>query len=382
MCAQNDNYTKIDHYVERLLQGSTPDMPHWNIESIRGGKAPHWNYIDGCMITALLCAGEITGEERYVDFAEKFIDYYVAEDGTIRGYVQEKYNLDDINEGRVLFDLYKKTGKEKYKKAIFLLRGQLDKQPRTNTGNFWHKQIYPNQIWLDGLYMAQVFYVRFQKEFGGGDYSDTLAQFKNVRKYMFNEEKKLYYHGMDCSKSIFWADKETGCSKNFWLRAIGWFCVALVDIIELMDDENTRKELCEIFSEAMEGILQYADAETGMFYQVVDRKGQEGNYLETSGSSMIAYAMIKGARLGVIGQQYAVAGKKAFDGICEKYLKISADGELNLGGICLVAGLGPQDNRRRDGSFEYYISEPVVENDAKGVAPFVLCYMEVKRNAQ
>lgn len=373
------NYEQIDKYIERLLEGSTPEAPLWNIESIRQGKAPHWNYIDGCMITALLCAAEITGEEKYADFAERFIDYYVAEDGSIRGYSKEKYNLDDVNEGRVLFDLYKKTGKEKYKKAIFLLHEQLEKQPRTNTGNFWHKLIYPNQIWLDGLYMAQVFSVRFQKEFGGGDYSDAVSQFKNVRRLMFDEEKKLYYHGCDCSKTAFWADKNTGCSKNFWLRAIGWFCISLIDNIDYLDDENAKKELCAIFSEAIDGIAQYADTETGMFWQVVDQGGRDGNYLETSGSSMIAYAMMKGARLGVIDGKYAAMGKKTFDGICEKYLSVNDSGELDLGGICLVAGLGPEDNRRRDGSYEYYVSEPIVNNDAKGVAPFVLCYTEVKR---
>lgn len=373
------NYEQIDKYIERLLEGSTPEAPLWNIESIRQGKAPHWNYIDGCMITALLCAAEITGEEKYADFAERFIDYYVAEDGSIRGYSKEKYNLDDVNEGRVLFDLYKKTGKEKYKKAIFLLHEQLEKQPRTNTGNFWHKLIYPNQIWLDGLYMAQVFSVRFQKEFGGGDYSDAVSQFKNVRRLMFDEEKKLYYHGCDCSKTAFWADKNTGCSKNFWLRAIGWFCISLIDNIDYLDDENAKKELCAIFSEAIDGIAQYSDTETGMFWQVVDQGGRDGNYLETSGSSMIAYAMMKGARLGVIDGKYAAMGKKTFDGICEKYLSVNDSGELDLGGICLVAGLGPEDNRRRDGSYEYYVSEPIVNNDAKGVAPFVLCYTEVKR---
>lgn len=372
-------YQQIDKYIEKLLNNSTPDAPLWNIESIKLGKPPHWNYIDGCMITALLCASEITGEEKYAEFAERFIDYYVNEDGSILGYSMEKFNLDDVNEGRVLFDLYRKTGKEKYKKAIFLLREQLEKQPRTVTGNFWHKQIYPNQIWLDGLYMAQVFYVRFQKEFGGGDYSDTVSQYKFVRGLMFDEDKKLYYHGCDCSKSAFWADKETGRSKNFWLRAIGWFCISLVDNIDYIDDEDERKKLCEIFAEAIDGISQYADPETGMFYQVVDQGAREGNYLETSGSSMIAYAMMKGARLGVIDKKYSDMGKKTFDGICKKYLTVSEDGDLNLGGICLVAGLGPEDNRRRDGSYEYYISEPVVENDAKGVAPFVLCYTEIKR---
>lgn len=372
-------YEQIDSYIEKLLNNSTPDAPLWNIESIRQGKKPHWNYIDGCMVTALMCAGEITGEKKYTDFAEKFIDYYVSEDGSILGYSMEKFNLDDINEGRALFDLYKMTGKEKYKKAIFLLRSQLEKQPRTNTGNFWHKQIYPNQIWLDGLYMAQVFYVRFQKEFGGKDYSDTVSQFKNVQKLMRNKEKGLYYHGTDCSRAAFWADKQTGCSKNFWLRAMGWFCVALVDIIDYIDDEDAKKELIAIFAEVVEGISKYVDPETGMYYQVIDQGNREGNYLETSGSSMIAYAMMKGARLEVIDRKYAEMGKKTFDGICKKYLTVSDHGDLNLDGICLVAGLGPEDNRRRDGSYEYYISEPVVKNDAKGVAPFVMCYMEIKR---
>lgn len=373
-------YEQIDLFIERLMEGSTPDAPLWNIESIREGKPPHWNYIDGCMITALLALAEITGEEKYADFAERFIDYYVSEDGSIRGYSREKYNLDDVNEGRTLFDLYKKTGKEKYKKAIFLLHEQLREQPRTNTGNFWHKQIYPNQIWLDGLYMAQPFYLRFLRAFGGGDYSDPIAQFKNVRRLMFDEEKRLYVHGMDCSKEAFWADKETGRSASFWLRSIGWFSVALADAVDELDDPAAKETLSDILKELIDGIAQYADPETGMFYQVVDKGGEEGNYLETSGSSMIAYAMLKGARIGVLDKKYAAFGKKTFDGICEKYLTVNENGELNLGGICLVAGLGPEDNRRRDGTYAYYISEPVVENDAKGVAPFVLCYTEIKRS--
>ncbi len=370
-------YENIDAYIDSLLKGSTPDKPLWNIESIRQGKPAHWNYIDGCMMTALLNFAEITGDKKYSDFVCDFIDYYVGDDGSILGYSKDKYNLDDINEGRVLFDLYDMTGKEKYLKAIERLHEQIAEQPRTNTGNFWHKQIYPNQIWLDGIYMAQVFYVRYQLK-NGGDISDTLSQIKNVRKYMFSEEKGLCYHGMDCSKSAFWADKQTGLSKNFWLRAIGWFTVALADIIAYTDGSD-REEFISVFRDVIKGISQYADPETGMYYQVVDCGGREGNYLETSGSSMIAYAMLKGARLGVIDESYAALGRKTFDGICKKYLTVSENGELHLGGICLVAGLGPEDNKRRDGSYEYYISEPVVENDAKGVAPFLLCYTEVLR---
>ncbi|MBR1831900.1 MAG: glycoside hydrolase family 88 protein [Ruminiclostridium sp.] len=372
-------YEKIESFIERLIDGSEPDKPLWNIEKIKLGKPPAWNYIDGCMITALLSAAEITDDKKYSDFAEKFINYYISDEGSIRGYTIDNFNLDDINEGRVLFDLYGATGKEKYKNAILLLREQLEKQPRTITGSFWHKKIYPHQVWLDGIYMAQVFYVRFQQTFGGGSITDTMHQIRNVRQYMFDEEKKLLYHGLDCSKSVFWADKKTGLSSSFWLRAIGWFTVALADIIGYLDDGADRDEISGIFREVIAGIEQYADPETGMYWQVVDQGGREGNYLETSGSSMIAYAMMKGARLGVLDKKYAEQGRKTFDGICEKYLKFGENGELNLGGICLMAGLGPDEDRRRDGSFEYYISEPVVENDAKGVAPFVLCYTEVKR---
>ncbi len=371
-------YINIDRYIDRLITESTPDLPIWNIESIRQGKKPHWNYIDGCMITSLLEMSRITGEEKYFRFAESFIDYYVAEDGSILGYNIDKYNLDDLNEGRVLFELYRVTGKEKYRLAIEKQKAQLDGQPRTNTGNFWHKLIYPNQIWLDGIYMAQVFSTLYSKEYGGGDYSDMLNQIENVNKYMQDKGTGLYYHGLDCSKSIFWADKESGLSRNFWLRSIGWFTVALIDIIEIVDDKDTKERLSKIFSHLMKSIIAFRD-ESGLYWQVVDKPGKEGNYLETSGSSMIAYAMLKGARLGVIDKYYAPLGKETFDGICERYLRISDGGELNLGGICLVAGLGPENNTRRDGSYEYYISEPIVENDAKGVAPFVLCYTEILR---
>ena len=374
----NKAYINIDRYIDRLITESTPDLPIWNIESIRQGKKPHWNYIDGCMITSLLQMSQISGDEKYFRFAENFIDYYVAEDGSILGYDIEKYNLDDINEGRVLFELYRRTGKEKYRLAIKKQKAQLDAQPRTITGNFWHKLIYPNQIWLDGVYMAQVFSTLYSKEYGGKNYSDVVNQIENVNKYMQDEATGLYFHGLDCSKSIFWADKETGLSKNFWLRSIGWYTVALVDIIEIVDDDDAKERMSRIFRDLIHSITAFRD-DSGLYWQVVDKPGKEGNYLETSGSSMIAYAMLKGSRLGVIDKKYATLGKETFDGICERYLKISDGGELNLGGICLVAGLGPENNTRRDGSYEYYISEPIVENDAKGVAPFILCYTEILR---
>lgn len=374
------DYSVIDRYIDRLIDETTPDAPIWNIENIRHGKAPAWNYIDGCMMTSLYTIYKLTGNKKYLEFIDKFVDYYVFDDGAIRGYEMSTYNVDNINEGRVLFDLYKETGKFKYKKAINLLYSQLQSQPRTELGNFWHKKIYPNQVWLDGLYMAQVFYTRYETVFNRGrNYGDIVKQFRNVYENMYDNEKKLYYHGWDVSKQAFWSDGETGLSKSFWLRSIGWYTVGLVDAISYFDTSrpNLKAELITIFRKTIEGIEQYIDPEKHMFWQVVDQMGREGNYVETSGSAMIAYAMMKGARLGFVDRRFAAVGEKVFNGICREYLT-ETDGQLNLGGICLMAGLGPENNPTRDGTYEYYISEPVVENDAKGTGPFVMAYTEIK----
>lgn len=372
------DYSIIDRYIDRLIADTRPEAPIWNIEHIRQGKAPAWNYIDGCMMTSLYSIYQSTGDKKYLDFIDNFVDYYVYDDGSIRGYELETYNLDNINEGRILFDLLKETGKAKYGKAIELLHRQLEGQPRIAIGNFWHKKIYPDQVWLDGLYMAQVFSTRYAAERGGGDFSDVVTQFTNVYEHMYDKNKRLYYHGWDYSKKAFWADKQTGLSRSFWLRADGWYTVGLVDAISYMPEGADREALCAIFRTTIEGLEQYIDKDEDMFRQVIDQGAREGNYLETSGSAMIAYAMMKGARLGILDGRFAAVGRRVFDGICKKYLG-ERDGKLNLGGICLVAGLGPENNRRRDGSFEYYISEPVVENDAKGTGPFVMAYTELKR---
>ena len=358
------DYSRIDAYVLRLIEESTPERTAWNLEKIREGKKVEWNYIDGCMLTALMEMTSITGDERYAAFAEKVIDHFVQEDGNILTLKPEKANLDDINEGRVLFELYKKTGTEKYRLAADRLMEQVKAQPRTWEGNFWHKAIYPDQVWLDGIYMAQPFYALYVKNFGDGDFSDIVKQIKTVYLRMRSKEKGLYFHGYDASKKAFWADPETGCSQNFWLRSLGWFAVALADLADILPEGESRDELTGIFKDLMEHMIEYADPETGLYWQVPDMPGREGNYLETSGSAMMAYAMLKGARLGILPEKFAEQGEKTFNGIIDRYLTFTETG-LNLGGICLVAGLGPENNRRRDGSYAYYISEPVVENDAK-----------------
>ena len=375
--AENATYAALDQYIERLITESTPEYTVWNVEKIRQGAPASWNYVDGCMMTALLSLWEITGERRCFDFVESFIDAFVNEDGTIRTFKPEGHTLDDINEGRVLFDLYRTTGKEKYRRAADFLRRMLDCQPRTFEGSWWHKQIYPNQVWLDGIYMAQPFAALYEKNFGAGDYGDILRQVSIVRDRMRDARTGLYYHGYDASREAFWCDKATGLSKSFWLRAIGWFSVALADLCEILPDKDAAP-LKDVFSALMRDILPFADRETGMYYQVVDHPEAAGNYLETSGSSMIAYAMLKGARLKVLNDSFAEQGLKTFDGIVRTNLSF-AKKDLNLNSICLVAGLGPENNRRRDGTIAYYLSEPIVQNDAKGVAPLLMCYTEIKR---
>lgn len=366
----------LQRYIDELLDKSTPQAPIWNIEKIRSGKKSTWNYIDGCMIKAILELYAITKEERYLTFADAFIDYFVKEDGSIESYDPQEYNIDNVNAGKTLFDLYKLTGKEKYRKAMDTIYSQIEKQPRTKEGNFWHKKIYPNQIWLDGLYMGQPFYMQYEVEFNEcKNCMDSYKQFLTVHQLMKDEKTGLYYHAYDSSREMYWCDKETGLSKHFWLRALGWFAMALIDTMEIMPEAMSEEKatLNEIYRELIDSMLKYQD-ESGMWYQVVDFGDRKPNYLETSGTAIYAYAIMKSVRLGFLPDSYWQYGKKAFDGVCKKYLS-EENGELQLDGICLVAGLGGKDHR--DGSFAYYMSEPVVKNEAKGVAPLILAYIEV-----
>ena len=240
----------LDNYITELIENSTPQEPAWNIEKIRAGKPNTWNYIDGCMIKALLTIYDITEDERYLNFADEFIDYFVNEDGTIKYYDPEEYNLDNVNAGKTLYRLYDLTHKEKYRKAMDTIYSQLQGQPRTKEGNFWHKEIYPDQIWLDGLYMAQPFYMQYELSFCGGNAcQDSFKQFQTVRELMRCEKNGLYYHAYDSSRKMFWCDKVTGLSSNFWLRAEGWFAMAIADTWEIMPESMSaeRDELKEMF---------------------------------------------------------------------------------------------------------------------------------------
>lgn len=368
----------LENYIRDLLENSTIESPLWNVEKCSQKLKSSWNYIDGCMIKALMDFSRISGCKEFYDYAEAFIDYRVNEDGTINGYSIDKYNLDDINSGKTLFELYRLTGKEKYSLAVQHVYTQIKGQPRTVEGNFWHKLIYPEQVWLDGFYMVHPFYMQYDTAFNGRkNYDDIFIQFRNARDNMRDSATGLYYHGYDSSREIFWCDKETGLSKNFWLRSMGWFSMALVDTLEQCDPTDCEADcdmLMAMFRDLTDSLLKYK-TKNNFWCQIVDKPDAPGNYEETSGTAIMAYALLKGARLGYLPKEYANIGREVFESICNRY--IDEAGNMKLGGICLVAGLGPANNPRRDGSLEYYFSEPVVENDAKGVAPFLLAYTEM-----
>lgn len=339
-----------------------------------------WHYIESCILKAYLDSYELTGDESEYQFVKDFIDRLYNDEGEIEQIDTQYYNIDQIRMANVLFTLFNIEGDLKYKKVLDRLYTQLQTYPRTNSGNFWHKTNYENQIWLDGLYMGQPFYVRYIKEFQEEkDFTDTIEQFKNVRKFLFDDQTKLYVHAYDESRSMFWCDKETGHSPHVWSRAVGWYAMALVDVLELLEGEDVDShELKSLLKETIDGMLPYQQS-NGMWYQVVEHPGEEGNYLETSGTTMMSYAILKAVRLDYLSKNYEKYGVSAFNGTVHNYMR-EEDGEVFLGGICRSAGLGkhPELGRIRDGSYDYYVrGEKVVDNNGHGVAPLLMAYNEI-----
>ena len=337
-----------------------------------------WNYEDGCVLIGAQAMYEATGDEYFFHSIKSFIDRYVSSAG-IKYYDQTEYNIDKIPSGRVLYLLCQKTGRKEYRAAIETLMDQLRAHPRTESGSFWHKKIYPGQIWLDGLYMGLPFYMLYENNYGtGAGYADVIRQFRNARACLYNEDKKVYYHAYDEKKQMFWADRETGLSANVWSRAMGWYLMALADCYELMPakQEEYRNELAGLWQEAMDGMLLYQEEKSGLFYQLTLLPEEPGNYLETSASAMVAYSLLKGSRLGVFADEvYQVRAERILLGL-QTNMFFAESGKLELGGMCVGAGLGPEDNLKRDGSIGYYLAEPVVKDEQKGVGAVMMAYSE------
>ena len=397
-CKNSKEKTEIDLYIDSLIQSTPSYVPSWNQEGFKG----KWNYIDGVFLKSIIDQYEKTDDDYYIDFVIKYVNYYIDEDGYFKNLKDNKPGftageLDSVCESRILFDLYEYTEDSRYLKAIDKTYNELISMNRCQYHtNFWHKNTYHDQIWLDGFYMYVPFYIRYANMNNKKNiYEEVYCQYKNVRDYMFDENKKLYYHAMDVTKYMFWADSKTGLSKSFWLRGIGWFITSLADMLEYYPkDEDYYDYLKDIYKEAIDGILLYKDNDTNMFYQVVDKKGESANvsydkylkylnknytedtvidnYLESSGSSLIAYSILKGCKLGILDEKYKQIGTDIFNGVLNHSFK---DNKLN--DICIMAGLGPDKKPYRDGSFEYYLAEEVGSNDAKGVGPFIMAYLEI-----
>jgi len=348
-----------------------------------GGKAK-WDYTAGLFTLSLLKLDHEAPDPRYVTFAENAIGSFIAPDGSIQGYKVAEYQLDAINPGKTVLALWLVTHDERYQKAAELLRKQLDTQPRTGDGGFWHKQRYTNQMWLDGLYMGAPFYAQYAMLFKGpdADYDDIAKQIRLVAAHTYDPATGLYYHAWDASREQPWAIKATGTSSNFWGRAVGWYAMALVDVLDFFPTNHpARPEIIATFQKLCGGVVKYQDPKTGLWYQVLDQDDRKGNYLEATVSSMLVYAMAKGVNRGYLPGEYVPVIEKGYRGIIGKLIKSDGDGKWSLTQCCSVAGLGgsPSNGRVRDGSFDYYIGEPVVSNDLKGVGPFILAGIEVQQ---
>jgi unsaturated rhamnogalacturonyl hydrolase len=338
-----------------------------------------WHYEHGLQVMAIQKVGEATGEERYLKFVCDWIDHFVQPDGTIRTYRMEEYNIDQINAGKLLYGMYDATGDPRYRKAIELLRNQMRTHPRNHVNGFWHKQIYPYQMWLDGIYMAGPFLSEYALRFDEPEtFDDVVHQITLIEKHTRDKKTGLLYHAWDESKTQRWCDPETGRSKYFWGRGVGWYVMAIVDVLDHLPRDHARKsELIAILDQTAAAVVKVQDGATGLWYQILDLPERAGNYLEASASAMFVYAFAKGVRNGYLGQDYLLSARRGYHGLLQNLLKIDSQGLLTLEKVCGGAGLG--GDPYRDGSFEYYISEKIIPNDPKGVGPFILAALEMER---
>ncbi|MFD1134498.1 glycoside hydrolase family 88/105 protein [Paenibacillus urinalis] len=346
------------------------------------GYNEKWSYDYGVILKGFERLWRITGDQQYFDYIKSNMDHFIQEDGSIRGYRQDEHNIDHLNNGKLLYVLYKETGEDKYKLAASTLRKQLLTHPRTSEGAFWHKEIYPYQIWLDGLYMGSPFYLEYLLTFESeGDLGDVTKQFILCEKHTRDDRTGLLFHAWDEKRVQPWCDKSTGLSPNFWGRSLGWFLMAITDVLELLPkDHADYNELERIFKDTLTAVADFQDAESGVWYQVVNEAGRKGNYLEASASSMFTYAMAKGIRLGLLGSEWNNPLQRAFQGLIAEFILETKEGWLNLNKTCQVAGLGGAD--RRDGTYAYYISEPIITNDQKGLGAFLLACAEYEELIQ
>ncbi|RZK42593.1 MAG: glycoside hydrolase family 88 protein [Pedobacter sp.] len=343
-----------------------------------GFRPKKWSYDLGVVYEGFEGIWKRTGDPTYFRTMQKSMDAYLGADGTINNYKHTDFNIDNVKNGRTLLMLYKVTRQPKYFKAATLLWNQIQEQPRTKEGGFWHKKIYPNQMWLDGLYMGQPFYAEYAALIKNDKaYDDIANQFVWMEKNSIDKKTGLMYHGWDESKSEQWANKTTGRSPHFWGRAMGWYGMGLVDVLDNFPvNHPRRKELLAILTRFADAVKKVQDSKTGLWYDILDMPTGKGNYLEASASNMFIYTYAKAVRMGYLPKSYFALAEKGYNGVKAKFVeRVDAD-RVNLGGTVSVSGLGGKPYR--DGSYEYYMSEKVVVNDPKGVGAFLLASNEME----
>ena len=371
---QTDNqYLQLAEQIAQSEMTHNPEI--WTCD---GAAKPKWEYTPTLMARAFVELYNATGDSLYLNHAQQFADQFIGEDGTILSYKQSLYNMDRIQGGNFLILLNELNPQPQYAIAIETLRDQLRNQPRTTEGGFWHKQVYEHQMWLDGLFTGTTFYARYAAYKPEPDaWQDIAQQFRIVDAHT-RKANGLNHHGWDESRLMAWSDSLTGCSPETWGRAEGWYVMALCDVIELMPtDQPERQELIAILQRVMDALLAVQDQDTRLWYQVPDRGGEEGNYLESTCSAMYCYAMAKGVRIGALPARFKAEAQQVMAGLKEHKLVTNEDGTLSLIDCCAVAGLG--GDPYRDGTYSYYIHERIRHDDPKGIAPLILACLELSK---
>lgn len=337
-----------------------------------------WHYTDGLLFKGIFHLWQRTGDDRYWRSLVTYVDHFVDGAGGINTYSLADYNIDQINPGKLLFPLYRQTGEERYCQAIRLLREQLRSHPRTHEGGFWHKKIYPYQMWLDGIYMGAPFYAEFAATFDEPDAFDDIAfQITTLEKHTRDPQTGLLYHGWDESRQMPWANPATGCSPHFWSRAIGWYVMALNDVLDFFPATHPAgREFVAILERTLTAVARVQDETTGLWWQILDQGNCPGNYLEASGTSMFIYAIAKAVRHGYLNAGWLPIAARGFDGLLKHLVTFDDEGRIDLHGICATAGLG--GTPYRDGSFAYYVGEPIITNNLHGVGALLLAAIELE----
>lgn len=334
-----------------------------------------WQYDVAFLGQAIDKLGDI--DPGYSKYLEDYIDWFIQEDGSVYDYKIEEYNLDRVNPAKNIITIYKRTGDSVYRAALNQFLVQMETHPKTKTGGFWHKKIYPWQMWLDGIYMASPFLAQYAKEFNDPKWFDVVAyQMELIYGKTLDNSTGLLYHAWDESREQRWCDPETGKSKYPWSRAMGWYTMAIVDVLDYFPENHPERDsLISILRNTCEALLKVRDFKTGLWYQVLNQGDREGNYIEGSGSAMYTYVFAKGAHKGYLDAKFLDIANSAFDDMVKELILVDDKGLITMRNICGGCGLG--GNPYRDGSYEYYINEKRVDNDPKGVAPFILAAIEL-----